>query len=644
MKASLATTIAALTPLSLALAATGASAQSLDSFGVLAGSAITNTGPTEIYGNIGVSPGSAITGFPPGTVESPYAIYQTDTVASLAQDELTTTYNVLAARPATADLTGQDLGGLTLGPGVYNFSSTAQLTGTLTMDAHGNSNAVFIIIVGSSLTTASNSTIALINGAQGANVYFVVGSSATLGTDTSFVGNILALTSITLDTGADITCGAALARNGAVTLDTNVIYSDTYSTCVLAPVTYGSVITSPTGNQRAVDSALDKYVAGGGTLPLAYKILPLTLTSAELAAAVTQLSGEGATGVAPTGIHAMNSFMSMLFDSVTGEERIVPTPAPSPVHRGPVRALFYDEAPEAKVPSPFGSLAITPAPAPMPSRWSVWAAGYGGQVDANGDSGSGSHARSEHSFGYATGADYRVTPDTKIGFAIAGGADQFGVADGLGGGRSDLLQAAVYSVTNFGSAYIAAALAYGWNNVSTSRYVTVGGDDHLTASFDANDFAGQIEGGYRFGWLIPYASVGVQDFHTPSYAETAASGSMSTFALSYAAHDTTATRTQLGLQTENAFALDNGMTLVLNNRAAWVHEFSAAPSLDASFIALPGTNFTVVGAAEPANSLLASSRAELKFSNGFSVAGSVETQLAGGYASWYGLGQVRYTW
>jgi uncharacterized protein with beta-barrel porin domain len=98
------------------------------------------------------------------------------------------------------------------------------------------------------------------------------------------------------------------------------------------------------------------------------------------------------------------------------------------------------------------------------------------------------------------------------------------------------------------------------------------------------------------------------------------------------------------LQTENAFALDNGMTLVLNNRAAWVHEFSAAPSLDASFIALPGTNFTVVGAAEPANSLLASSRAELKFSNGFSVAGSVETQLAGGYASWYGLGQVRYTW
>ena len=644
MKASLTTAIAALTPLSLALAATGASAQSLDSFGVLAGSAITNTGKTVVYGNIGVSPGSSITGFPPGIVSAPYAIYQTDTVAALAQDELTTLYNVLAARPATADLTGKDLGGLTLTPGVYNFSSTAQLTGTLTLDAQHNPNAVFIIIVGSSLTTASGSKIELIGDAQGANVYFVVGSSATLGTDTSFAGNILALTSITLNTDANITCGAALARNGAVTLDTNVIKSDTYIDCLLAPVTYGSVITSPTANQRAVDSAIDKYVAGGGTLPLAYKILPLTLTSAELARAITQLSGEGATGVAPTGIHAMNSFMSTVFDSATGEERTVPTPVPAPRHRGPVRALFYDEAPEPNVPSPFGSLAMTPAPAPMPSRWSVWAAGYGGQVDANGDSGSGSHDRSEQSFGYATGADYRVTPNTKIGFAIAGGAARFGVADGLGGGRSDLFQAAVYSVTNFGSAYVAAALAYGWNNVSTSRYVTVGGDDHLTASFDANDFAGQIEGGYRFGWLIPYASVGVQDFHTPAYTEKAVSGSSSTFALSYAAHDTVATRTQLGLRTENALALDNGMTLVLNSRAAWVHNFSAAPSLNASFIALPGSNFTVVGAAEPPNSLLASARAELKFANGFSVAGSVETQLAGGYASWYGLGQVRYMW
>ena len=638
MKASLTTAIAVLTPLSLALAATGASAQSLDSFGVLAGSAITNTGTTDVYGNIALSPGSSITGAP--TAIAPYAIYQTDAVAGLAQGELTTTYNILAARPTTHDLTGQDLGGQTLTAGVYNFSSSAQLTGTLTLDGQNDPNSVFIFKIDSTLTTASSSVIKLINGARGANVYFVVGSSATLGTGTRFVGNILALASITLNTSTDITCGAALARNGAVTLDSNTIYSDTYSTCVLTPVI--AVVVTPTADQLAIEAAIAKDVAAGGTLPLAFQVLLLTLTPAEAAAAITQLSGEGATGVAPTGIHAMNAFTSILFDSVTGEEQAVPSPAPAPVHHGPVRALFYDEAPDPKVPSPFGALAITPPPPPMLSRWSVWAAGYGGQVHASGDSGIGSHDRSEQSFGSVAGADYRITPNTKIGFAIGGGAARFGVADGLGGGRSDLFQAAVYSVTNFGSAYVAAALAYGWNNVSTSRYVTVGGVDHLTAAFAANDFAGQIEGGYRFGWFIPYASVGVQDFHTPSYTERAASGSP-TFSLSYAAHDTVATRTQLGLRTENAFALDNGMALVLSSRAAWVHDFSPVPSLNASFVALPGSRFTVVGAAEPADSLLASARAELKFDNGFSLAGSVETQLAGGYASWYGLGQVRYT-
>jgi hypothetical protein len=643
MKANLATAIAALAPLSVALAATNAGAQSLDSFGVLAGSAITNTGATVINGNIGVSPGTSITGFPPGIVSTPYTIYQTDVVANQAQGELISTYNILSATPATADLTGENLGGLTLTPGVYNFNTTAQLTGTLTLDAQNNPNAVFIIKVGSALTTASNSTITLINGAKGANVYFVVGSSATLGTDTSFVGNILALASITLDTGADIDCGAALAHNGAVTLDTNTIYSDTYASCAVAPVTYGSVVPSPTVNQRAVDAAVDKFVAGGGTLPLAFQILPLTLTPAQLAAAITQLSGEPGTGVAPTGIHAMNSFMSMLFDSVTEEEQSVPAPPPAPTPDQPIKALFYGEVPEARVPAPFGTLGITPPPLLMPSRWSIWAAGYGGQVDASGDSTVGSHDRSEQSFGYATGADYRITPNAKVGFAIGGGAAQFGVADGLGGGRSDLFQAAIYSVSTFGSAYVAAALAYGWNGVSTSRYVTIAGVDHLTAAFSANDFDGQIEAGYRFGWLIPYTSVGVQDFHTPSYTEIAASGT-STFALTYAAHDTYDARTQLGLRTEEAFALNNGLTLVLNGRAAWVHDFSGTPSVNAGFVALPGSSFTVLGAAEPADSLLASARAELKFGNGFSIAGSVETQLAGDYASYYGQAQVRYTW
>jgi len=197
-----------------------------DAFAVLAGSTVTNTGPTVVFGNLGVSAGSAITGFPPGIING--AMHDNDAVAGLAQNDLTTAYNFAANETSTQDLTGQDLGGLTLLPGVYTFSSMAQLTGTLTLNNLGNPNAVFVFQIGSTLTTASNSSVVFINsgGDAGDSVFWQVGSSAALGTTTSFAGNILALTSITLNTGANITCGRALARNGAVTMDTNHVSID----------------------------------------------------------------------------------------------------------------------------------------------------------------------------------------------------------------------------------------------------------------------------------------------------------------------------------------------------------------------------------------------------------------------------------
>jgi type VI secretion system secreted protein VgrG len=154
---------------------------------------------------------------PPGLIDSANA------AAGQAQGDLMTAYNVLAALPATEDLTGQDLGGLTLTPGVYDFSSSAQLTGTLTLNAEGSDDAVWIFQIGSTLTTASASDVQVINGGPGDGVFWDVGSSATLGTGTVFEGNILATTSITLATGAIIPCGRALAENGAVTMDTNVV-------------------------------------------------------------------------------------------------------------------------------------------------------------------------------------------------------------------------------------------------------------------------------------------------------------------------------------------------------------------------------------------------------------------------------------
>jgi Ice-binding-like len=193
------------------------------SFGVLGASTVTNTGATLVVGNVGVSPGNSITGFPPGMITNG-SLHLADAVAGQAQIEETAAYNVAAALPCPGGnvLTGINLGGLTLTPGVYCFASSAQLTGTLTLNALGNQNAQFIFQIGSSLTTASASNVAFINLAQPANIFWQVGSSATIGSATTFSGNILALASITLNTGATV-AGRLFAQNGAVTLAGNTV-------------------------------------------------------------------------------------------------------------------------------------------------------------------------------------------------------------------------------------------------------------------------------------------------------------------------------------------------------------------------------------------------------------------------------------
>ena len=190
-------------------------------FAVLAGSTVTNTGPTTISGDVGLSPGTAVTGFPPGQVVNG-TIHAADSAALQAQADLTAAYDNAAARTVTATVP-TELGGTTLTAGVYNSAAgTFGITGTLTLDAQGDPDAVFIFQAASTLITASASNVQLVNGAQASNVFWVVGSSATLGASSTLQGSILALTSITGTTGTVID-GRALARNGAVTLDTNTI-------------------------------------------------------------------------------------------------------------------------------------------------------------------------------------------------------------------------------------------------------------------------------------------------------------------------------------------------------------------------------------------------------------------------------------
>ncbi|HEY6553315.1 MAG TPA: ice-binding family protein, partial [Vicinamibacteria bacterium] len=263
------------------------------SYAVLGGTTVTNTGATTITGDLGVSPGSAVTGFPPGIVVGG-TIHAADASALAAQNSVTTAYNDLASQACTQNLTGQNLGGLTLTAGVYCFNATAQLTGTLTLNGQGNPNAVFIFRIGSTLTTASGSSVVLINSASSCNVFWQVGSSATLGTSSTLIGNVLALTSITATTGANVT-GRALARNGAVTLDTNSVNP----TCVIGGPVCPTVVLSPaTLPAGTVGTAYSQTVVGsGGTAPYVFTLvsgtlpLGLTLTPAGLSSGTPTTPG-----------------------------------------------------------------------------------------------------------------------------------------------------------------------------------------------------------------------------------------------------------------------------------------------------------------------------------------------------------------
>jgi len=255
---------------SLALAAEQPTLGTAANYAVMGAAAISNTGPTVVNGNLAISPGgsSSVTGFPPGVVTGAMDMANADAV--LAHTDLVGAYNEAAGETTTVNLTGTDLGGLTLTPGTYTFDSSAQLTGTLTLDGQGSTNAVFIFQIGSTLTTASGAAVELINGAGACAVFWQVASSATLGTTTDFQGTIMAMTSITLNTGATIGVGGlghggrALAMNGALTLDTNVI-TPPPAGCAFAAAPTPTPVPTPTPSPTAPTGTTASPTAGSST-------------------------------------------------------------------------------------------------------------------------------------------------------------------------------------------------------------------------------------------------------------------------------------------------------------------------------------------------------------------------------------------
>jgi uncharacterized protein with beta-barrel porin domain len=389
------------------------------------------------------------------------------------------------------------------------------------------------------------------------------------------------------------------------------------------------------GNQTSVGNALNGAALTAGLGGPIYSAL-LNISPPGYGPALTQLSGEAATGSQQTTFDAMNLFMGVMTDPFSGGRGDIGPSAPtgyaSTQTAGPARDAYA---------------MFTKAPPVMPfeQRWNVWAAGYGGSQTTDGNAALGSNTATSNVYGTAVGADYRISPFTIAGFALAGGGTNFSVA-GSGSGHSDLFQAGAFIRHTAGPAYISAALAYGWQDITTNRTVTVAGVDQLRAEFNANAFSGRLEGGYRFAtpWMgiTPYVAAQFTSFDLPAYAESALSGA-NTFALAYAAKDVTDTRSELGIRTDKSFALTDA-TLTLRGRLAWAYDFDPDRSIAATFQSLPGASFVVNGAAQAHDSALTTASAEIRWLNGWSAAATFEGEFSDVTSSYAGKGVVRYQW
>ncbi|GIQ76963.1 hypothetical protein BraRD5C2_54110 [Bradyrhizobium sp. RD5-C2] len=395
-------------------------------------------------------------------------------------------------------------------------------------------------------------------------------------------------------------------------------------------------------NQGSVATALNASFNNGGAQSPGFGTL-FGLTGGNLASALSQVSGEPATGSQQSTFNAMNQFIGVMTDPFIAERGDDVSDGGGPVGYADEQSLAYAAK---RNPSDAAIYRKAPVADPFAQRWNVWAAGYGGSQTTSGNAVLGSNNTSSNLYGTAVGADYRISPNTLAGFALAGGGTNFSVANGLGSGRSDLFQAGAFVRHTMGAAYLSGALAYGWQDITTNRTVTIAGLDQLQAKFNANVWSGRVEGGYRLVslgiGLTPYAAGQFTTLDLPAYAERVIVGA-NTFALAYAAKTVTATRSELGLRTDKSLAMEDGV-LTLRGRAAWAHDYNPDRSVDATFQTLPGASFVVNGARQARDAALVTASVGKKWLNGWSAAGSFEGEFSNVTTSCAGKGVVRYSW
>jgi autotransporter-associated beta strand protein len=395
-------------------------------------------------------------------------------------------------------------------------------------------------------------------------------------------------------------------------------------------------------NQSAVNNAITGFFNSNGSIPGVFG----SLTPAGL----TQASGENATAVQQSTFSAMSQFINLLTGPFFSHEGGVTGDAPNaPAYADDsLDANAYAGAKSSTtVNDAYGLFTKTPLRRAHDPRWSVWAAGFGGTQQSDGNAVTGSNNASSTVFGTAVGLNYFLSPDTLVGFALGGGGTRFAVT-GFGNGRSDLFQTGLFVRHATGAAYVSAALGYGWQDVTTDRTVTIAGADRLRAEFNANAWTGRVETGYRFVapliglGITPYAAGQSTALVLPGYAEQVVSGAQ-TFALGYNAKTVIDSRTELGVRTDRTIALVDA-ALVMRGRFAWVHDFNPDRSVAAAFQTLPGAGFVVAGAAQAPNSALAALSAQVTWLNGWSAATSFEADASSVTRSYAGKAVVRAVW
>jgi autotransporter-associated beta strand protein len=542
------------------------------------------------------------------------------------------------ANSATTINAGATLGGTgTVGPLTINGGTLSPGNSPGTITVVGN---LAFVGAGNYLVEVSGASIDRTN---------VTGSAALAGAVSATVlpGGVLPghYTILSAAGGRSGTFGSFAISNLPATLSASLSYTPTDAVLNLS-----SAFTQLSGlnrNQSAVASSLDATFNAGAAVPSNFATL-FGLPPSSIPGVLSQLSGEIGTAATTAAFQTMDQFLAVMLDPFL-ETRLADGTV-----QGRALAFAPESSIQAALPAEllgYNSIVTKAPPMVAPDRrWTVWGAAYGGSGRFSGNAVIGSNDLKISTGSFAAGIDYRVSPDTVLGMAVAGGAYTYGL-DALGSGRGDVVQAGLYGSTRFAAnAYLSAALAFGRHDLSTDRTVAFGGlMDRLSADLRANSFGGRIESGYRFALMnglgvTPFAALQTQRFDAPAYGERDLGGlGLAGFALNYAARATIDTRSELGARFDHRAPV-YGALLILRARAAWGHEFSTERSIDAAFQALPGFGFTVIGAAQAADVALMSAGAELKFRNGVSLAAKFDGEFSGRTQVYAGTGALRVNW